>query len=261
MLAFKHSGSLGDIIYSLPTIKSIVNEKGTAANIYLQPDVQDSIPQWAGQRQPYRMTTDQALKLIPLLTEQTYIKHAELYNRQHIDYDLDTFRNINLDLGKGDISRYYHYAFPEALPDTTKEWLDTNYPKEYTDMILVNRTLRYQNPAISYKFLSGRSNVIFVGLANEYRGFILDCPRIPSIVAPDYLTLATWIKGCKLFIGNQSFCFALAEATKIPRILEVYPQAPNVIPKGEQAYDVLTQAAFEKCFNLALESIDTLVRQ
>ena len=43
--------------------------------------------------------------------------------------------------------------------------------------------------------------------------------------------------GCSLFIGNQSFGYACAEAMKVkPRVLEVCSWAANVIPHGEEAY-------------------------
>ena len=63
---------------------------------------------------------------------------------------------------------------------------------------------------------------------------------------PDFYTLAIAIKTCKVFIGNQSMCYALAEAMKAPRILEVCAFAPNCIPEGAgPAYDFLSQSAFE----------------
>jgi ADP-heptose:LPS heptosyltransferase len=49
--------------------------------------------------------------------------------------------------------------------------------------------------------------------------------------------MAECIASCKFFIGNQSSPFAVAEQLKVPRIVEVYPQAPNVIPTGGLAYD------------------------
>ncbi|MEK7224455.1 MAG: hypothetical protein AAB221_02085, partial [Bacteroidota bacterium] len=54
------------------------------------------------------------------------------------------------------------------------------------------------------------------------------------------------IAGCKFFIGNQSFPFALAEALKVKRALELCFECPNVIPEGENAYDFVYQPQFEK---------------
>ena len=50
------------------------------------------------------------------------------------------------------------------------------------------------------------------------------------------LDLAQTIAGCKFFIGNQSFSFAVAEAIKVKRVLEVCYETPNVIKlEGEHS--------------------------
>jgi hypothetical protein len=41
--------------------------------------------------------------------------------------------------------------------------------------------------------------------------------------------MAQIIKSCKLFIGNQSSSFAIAEQMKTPRALELFSGSPNVI--------------------------------
>jgi hypothetical protein len=56
-----------------------------------------------------------------------------------------------------------------------------------------------------------------------------------------YRELAQLIAGSKLFIGNQSFPFALAEAMKCPRVLEVCPICPNCIPQSDNGYVRLTE--------------------
>ena len=62
----------------------------------------------------------------------------------------------------------------------------------------------------------------------------------------NFYDLARIIAGCKFFIGNQSFPFALAEGLKVKRVLELYFECPNVIPAGEHAYDFCYQEQFEK---------------
>jgi len=46
-------------------------------------------------------------------------------------------------------------------------------------------------------------------------------------------------------LGNQSFCYQLAESMKIPRLLELSPVLPNVIPNGKDGYDFYHQQALE----------------
>jgi ADP-heptose:LPS heptosyltransferase len=70
-------------------------------------------------------------------------------------------------------------------------------------------------------------------------------PGLEWVRVRDFLELAELIAGCKLFIGNQSFPYSLAEGLKVPRILELDPADPNVVPTGGLAFDVLFQRQFE----------------
>ncbi len=62
----------------------------------------------------------------------------------------------------------------------------------------------------------------------------------------DFLELASIIKNSRLFIGNLSFGYALAEAIKVPRLLESFPNFPMVYPNGSSGYDFYFQNHFEK---------------
>ncbi len=71
---------------------------------------------------------------------------------------------------------------------------------------------------------------------------------IPNLVwqpVVNFLELAAVIAGSKLFIGNQSFPFSIAEGLKATRLLEVYHRIPNVIPEGKNGYDFYFQKHFE----------------
>jgi hypothetical protein len=58
--------------------------------------------------------------------------------------------------------------------------------------------------------------------------------------------LAGVIRGCKLFVGNQSLAFSMAEAMKHPRVLEVCAYAPNCDPQGPNGHIRLTQGIIRK---------------
>ena len=61
----------------------------------------------------------------------------------------------------------------------------------------------------------------------------------------DFLELASIIKNSKVFIGNLSFGYAIAEALKVPRLLESAPDFPLVYPNGSDGYDFYFQSHFE----------------
>ena len=52
-----------------------------------------------------------------------------------------------------------------------------------------------------------------------------------------------------MHIGNMSLSFAIAEALKVPRILESCPYFPVVQPIGKNAFNFYFQNHFEKKFN------------
>ena len=145
----------------------------------------------------------------------------------------------------GSIPRYYGYL-TETAPALTDPWIEVEPNPDVAGMFVVNRTLRYRNKAINYRFLSNRSDVVFVGNVEEYRDFCIDVRCVPHYPTPDYITLARTLAGAKAVIANQSFCFALCEAMKCSRILEVYPHCPNVVPTGPNAADFHTQSHLER---------------
>jgi hypothetical protein len=61
----------------------------------------------------------------------------------------------------------------------------------------------------------------------------------------DFLQLACALSVCKLFIGNQSMAYAIAEAIKAPRCLEICWYAPNVDPAGPNSWEHYSQSALE----------------
>ncbi len=108
------------------------------------------------------------------------------------------------------------------------------------------RSFRYRAPGIRYDFLKSHPNITFVGLKEEYEDMKTVIPGLKYRAVQDFLELAKIIAGCKFFIGNQSFPFAVAEGLKVPRALELCFECPNVIPEGPNAYDFLYQPQFEK---------------
>lgn len=70
-------------------------------------------------------------------------------------------------------------------------------------------------------------------------------PAMTFLESSDFHHLAALISGSRLFIGNQSFPFAIAEALKVNRLLEVYYNVPNVIVAGRNGYDFCFQKQFE----------------
>jgi hypothetical protein len=234
--SFFHSGSTGDVIYSLPTIIALSENK--PAHVYLSPGTsQATFPR------------AYAESLLPLLRSQPYIGTAGLANGGRIDYDLDRFRRCGLNLAAFSIARWYQAVWPISL-DLSRPWLNVTPSEQFRGKIVLNRTTRYRNAKLSYSFLSGREDVVFVGTREEAAEIGGTVHRIPCFTARNFLELAQWIAGCRLFVGNQSSCFALAEALKVNRVLEVCPSTPNVIPEGPGAWLAFDQEKVRQALDL-----------
>ncbi len=193
------------------------------------------------------LNADYANRLIPLLKRQPYIAEAKIWQGEPVEFNLNNFRLSGFDFGTGDIARYYRHIFA-CQPRTWEPWLTVDPDLAYAGLILLNRTQRYRNPNIDYSFLSAyASRLIFMGLPEEYREWRAAYHvNVPHYQPRDFLEAAKAIVSCRLFVGNQSSCFQIAEALKVQRIVEVSQQAPNVIPNGPGGFEAISQYMIEK---------------
>ncbi len=240
---FKHSGNSGDIIYSLPAVYAL--SKNGKAFIHLHSN------QKADYQKRYHplggvMLNDKIVKMLqPLLMHQPQISVCDFYENQPLDYDLDVFRQHPIDLGKGNISRWYFHVFG-IYANLCEPWLTVPKNEMYAEHIVIARSHRYRAPGIDYMFLKRYPKKIFLGVPEEFEDLRKQLPDIEYVSVNNFLEMASIINGCRLFIGNQSFPFSIAEGLKINRLLEVYYAAPNVIVEGRGAYDFMYQEHFEK---------------
>lgn len=252
-LHFKHSGNVGDIIYALPCIFSLAKQR----NIHLHLNINQK-GSYGKMHHPLGtlMLNEKMVDMLkPLLLTQKNILTCDIFNQQHIDYDLDKIRELPLLLDRGNIARWYFLAFGVNF-NLCKSWLKVLPDETVCNTILVSRSHRYHTPGIDYRFLNKYPEVLFVGLPEEYELMKKMVPNIIYRPTNDFLELAQLIAGCKLFIGNQSFPFAVAEALKVKRVLEVYFRTPNVTVYGEDGYDFCFQPQFEKIVALIFAGED-----
>jgi hypothetical protein len=158
---------------------------------------------------------------------------------------MDIFRKIpNIRGERGSIPHWYFWLFGVSS-DLSQPWIEIRPPSLARNKIVLARSSRYRNPSINYSFLRGMGELDFVGTQSEFQDMLRILPQLRHVECADFLQLARVINSARLFIGNQSLPFALAEAMKVPRIVEIYPPIPNVIPTGGQAGEAFFQANFE----------------
>ncbi|HEY2581214.1 MAG TPA: hypothetical protein VGI43_05390 [Mucilaginibacter sp.] len=245
VLNINHSGNIGDIIYALPTIKKIYELTGIQINLYLKLGQPRVLPQYMSHPLGSVMLNQKMIDMLsPLIISQTYIEKCEVYDDQFVHVNLDIFRSQAIPLDKANIARWCGYI-TGVTPQLWKNWITVIPNNEFKNNIVIARSERYRNLSIDYSFLKKYNNLVFVGIKSEYEDFSKSVPGLQWKQVNDFLELAQIIAGCKFFIGNQSFPFAIAEGLKVPRVLEAYYEMPNVIPEGENAYDFFFQEHFE----------------
>jgi hypothetical protein len=214
MITVKHSGNIGDIIYGLPTIMHLSKIQNKKIKFYLNPIDE-------------RMTLKLANVVKPLLEHQEYIETVEIYNNQLVDYDLDLFREFHrteVNLGKSHAQLFnYDVSIVNIQSVFVSNLYNANLP---TYDIIINRTERYNNPSFPWTDILNieysEHSKCFVGTNSEYIKFIetFNLKNIDYIETENYLQVAWLIKNSKIFIGNCSSPYAIAETMKHPSIQE-----------------------------------------
>lgn len=251
---FRHSANAGDLIYSLVAIRQAARMEGKRAVIYQL--LNEPCKYW-GAEHPIGdvMFNEYMLRICkPLVEAQDYVESLVEWDCHQVQFNIDLLREVDtskaLGLPYGDIRQWVMMLYPELQSCIGEPWITIPQVPQ-TDIILVNRTARYRNKSIRYEFLQDYDMPIgFIGVKQEYKEFQKEVPRAEYIRTNDLLQAAKVIKGSKIFIGNQSVCFAIAEGMGAPRILEVCPEAPNVIPSTPNGYLFRDQKGFEHLVKL-----------
>lgn len=241
---FRHSGLIGDIIYAIPAMKALAGDKDIHLHLLInQPSLYKKSMKHYNQN---KILTEKSVEwLAPLLLAQEGFAVCDVYKDQRVDYDLDDFRKYPFDYNSGHICRWYFLAYG-ITADLTKPWLKVSPDQAMKDEILVARSFRYRAPGIRYDFLKQYPAISFIGLPDEFEDMKQAIPQLKYRKVNNFLELAQVVAGCRFFIGNQSFPYAVAEGLKVKRAVEVCFECPNVIPEGENGYDFCFQPQFEK---------------
>ncbi len=256
-----HSMPCGDLLSLMPGFKQVFETSGNKALIYQKLNHAYGIGgAYLGAKysivddhgEPVTMNRMVFDAVRPLLLAQEYIEDFKEWDGEETNFNLDAIREQPVTTPYGCINRWAFYIWPDMACDLSKRWLNvdsmfTPYTSDLSNKIIINRTERYNNALVSYNFLNKyRDRVLFIGLDNEYDVFCKQNKlNIRKLPAKDYYHIALVLDNCKLFIGGQSSLFQVAEGLKIPRILEVCRDIPNVIGSGPGFYDFLQQDKLE----------------
>ncbi len=241
-LSFLHSGRLGDLIYSLATIKEL--SKSHKCKLYVQIE------------KPILGSHDSSRKvfinkrcgdlILPLLRNQDFLDAVNIYKDEKIDINLDLFRDIPISLSFYSSRWFSHICGININVENT--FLSVKPHELIKNRIIVGRSSRYRNAYINYKFLKNTKNLLCIGLKEEFQDSKKDINDLEFHECKDFLEMAEIIKASKFFIGNMSLQYIISEALKVPRLLEASPDFPAAFPVGPNAFDAYHQNHFEKFF-------------
>ena len=231
-VTFGHGGDVGDLIYGLCAIKAY----GGGRLVLFPHAVREAF------------TEEKAARIFPLIDQQKYITDFAFINcpmtpnlspdkPKEVDINLNGFRNIQFSRRHNglweNISETHLRLLGLPLEHANgAAWLTVDKPEPVAGKpVVINRTERYNNHAFPWQKIVQRyqNKIAFVGSPREHRQFQRQFGNVHYHPTPDLLDLARVIAGAKLFIGNQSTPYAIAEGLKVQSILECASDVPDCI--------------------------------
>jgi hypothetical protein len=244
IINFSHSGHLGDLINSLPVIMEIAKKSECNLFINLYKKLEKKNVDVKLFSKEFFLTKESYNKLYPLLEIQPYLSKVQVLENDLVDIDLDYFRNLPINFNIDSVRWYSHIT--GIGPDLNLPYMfKVNKNNKYSNHIIFLRSLRRQNDHITYNFMDQYENLLFIGLYDEYLDLKKQITKLKFYECNDFLEMAEIINSCKLFVGNLSFGYTIAEALKTPRLLESYLDFPLVYPNGPKAHEFYFQTHFE----------------
>lgn len=239
MKRFKHSGTLGDIVYGLALMKHF-----GGGEFYLHLNQVD----WIGQHyygsapaayHQGRMNNKDMEFMREFMLAQDYITaFGAMTPQTEITHNLDRFRPLFV----GHPANYVTtYCLAFGISDSTTHtavsggpWLSVPSPTKIAGKpVVVNRTSRgFTPPGCNPKWTEWREQgldqqSVFVGLPDEHTEFCkLTGWNIEHYPTKNMLELAQVIAGCDKFIGNQSVALSIAQGLRVPYEYETRRDLP-----------------------------------
>ena len=238
-----HSGHAADIVNVLPVIKEL--SKRHICNLYIR--INKSLKYYHKHPAGNVFINTKIYNMLkPLLATQKYINKVEKFENQKIDIDFDIYREMPINLLFDNTK--YSFLITGLQPSLLEPYIEVASHEKIKEKIVIQRTFRYRNHFINYKFLNDYENLLFVGTSEEFEDMKLEVKNLEFYDCMDFLEMASIIKSSKFVIANSSIAFPIAEGLKVPRLLEACPYFPAAQPHGINGFDFYFQSHFEKWF-------------
>jgi hypothetical protein len=231
-IVFHHSGSAGDVICSMATIKTICDRDQRKAKIILNINnyVQTQILKcWM----PFKLATS----LKPFLLSQPYVYTVEIHENYtgKIDYNLDEFRKTYWEKNVKNIVYAHLQTFGLNKEIGNIQYIVPHKIKK-EKLAILSVTPRYRNGLnylIECENLAKKYKISFVGYSKEYELFLKEYAEIQPFISfyptTNHYKIYKLLCVSELFIGNGSSVACIAEGLKMNAIYEIDPQNPSLV--------------------------------
>jgi hypothetical protein len=248
VISVSHSGDLGDIIYSIPFVKNL----NKPIDYYITVPFEKVYPRECFDEKKFN-SLKSILEKVDCINNVIF----GIPKNVTIDYNLDQHRELEKTFIKNDVSLYktftemsicelYDYRF-NRHSDLMSPWivLKEKIIIENKD-IVISRSHRYNNNNFPWQEIYNQYNskMIFVGTEFEHQTFVSKFGKVDYYKTYNLYELAMIINGSKLFIGNQSCPYSLAESMKVNSIQETAINIPNCVYKRTNG--LYNNTSFEK---------------
>lgn len=224
MSNFLHSGSLGDIIYALPTIKAM----GGGVLYIKDAKLKDGYTQFDA--------------VAPLVEKQPYISSVRRYPPQFEMYRYDPAIKIDFDLDRArlekkraaiHIVKRHMDAMSVYTAGWRKPWLTVEKIPYRHPYYLIHLTPRYRERSrVDWRHVidSIPGQAFVLGYEQEYNEVCRHAGReLPHLRTPTLLEMARAIAGCEALICNQSCGLTIAQGLGKTYYLERHPRRTNCL--------------------------------
>ena len=158
-LSILHSGHSGDIINALPVIKEL--SKTHLCNLYININKPLNNIYYNHPGKDVFINEKIFNILLPLLKNQNFINKIDRHKSEKIDINFDIFRELPINISFDNLR--YSFQIAGIQPDIDAPYLEADSHDKIKNKIIVQRTFRYRNQFINYKFLNNYKEIYFVG--------------------------------------------------------------------------------------------------
>jgi ADP-heptose:LPS heptosyltransferase len=209
---------LGDLLHSLAFCRYVHDYKNMKCNIYIT-ETNDKFQ--LGLEKTYQ-------DLLPIMKLQNFCNSFEIHTEQPIQINLMKFRNSPY-LYKTTWSQVILNTFISSQPKIPHNFKIIDLPgnERYSNALIINRAngkhdISDFTKKIYQDILDQFDEKYFIFTEDKHYEEFFYKKQVTPLYAPELIDFMQIIKGCKLFLGNQSGPLAMATVMDVPRVGELF---------------------------------------